>query len=140
MKYFLESIDDVASSLFEEWKHIGVWCFHGEMGSGKTTLIKSICQQIGVIDTMSSPSFAIINEYQTTSDQIIYHFDFYRIKSEKEVENIGTDEYFDSGNLCLIEWPEMIESHLPDNYLEINIKLVGENQRELTVTPHVGEH
>jgi len=109
-------------------------CFNGEMGAGKTTLIKVICEQLGVQDAMSSPTFAIINEYRDSSDYPIYHFDFYRIEDQREALDIGVDEYFYSGNVCLIEWPEMINDLIPNKHLEISIKLVGDKGREITIS------
>lgn len=107
--------------------------FQGEMGVGKTTLIKKLCFRLGVKDAMSSPTFSIVNEYRDAQDNAIYHFDFFRIKSLREAIDIGADEYFYSGNLCFIEWPEMINELLPENHLQINIKLVENNARELSI-------
>lgn len=113
-------------------------CFHGEMGAGKTTLIKVICEHLGVADAMSSPTFSIVNEYRDAEDAPIYHFDFYRVEKTQEALDIGVDEYFYSGDVCLIEWPEMIKELIPESYLEINIKLVGANEREITILSHGG--
>src|SRR5690349_4655569 len=85
-----------------------IWAFHGEMGAGKTTLIKAICEELGVPGELSSPTFSLVNEYHTKDNKIIYHFDFYRIKSVAEAYDIGYEDYFFSGNICLIEWPEKI--------------------------------
>jgi len=113
-------------------------CFNGEMGAGKTTLIKVICERLGVQDPMSSPTFSIVNEYRDTEDDPIYHFDFYRIEKLQEALDIGVDEYFYSGDICLIEWPEMIKELIPENHLEISIKLVEDNGREITIASHGG--
>jgi tRNA threonylcarbamoyladenosine biosynthesis protein TsaE len=108
-----------------------VWIFEGELGAGKTTLIKELCEQLEVVDNVSSPTFSIVNEYETTEGETIYHFDFYRIKSEAEAADIGVDEYFYSGNYCFIEWPSKIPSLLPEEYLKITLILVSENQRKI---------
>ncbi len=140
MRYELSEIDQAADKLLQDWEKFSVWCFKGEMGAGKTTLIRSVCKSLKIHEGVSSPSFAIINEYQSEDGLDVYHFDFYRLEDEKEAANAGVIEYFDSGEFCLIEWPEKVEGLLPDQYLEINIKLVGQNQRELRITPHGGEN
>lgn len=95
--------------------------FDGMMGSGKTTLIKYICQALGALDLVNSPTYSLVNEYKTLNNQIIYHFDFYRINSLEEAIDMGAEEYFYSGNLCLIEWPDKIMDLLPDRILKISI-------------------
>lgn len=110
-----------------------IWLFHGEMGAGKTTLIKSICQKLGVLDHVNSPTFALVNEYMTDQAETIYHFDMYRIKSEIEAFDIGFEEYIDSQNLCLIEWPSKIDRLLPEDCIDIDIKVLDENSREITI-------
>ena len=133
--YIETELQEIARKLISNFQPLNVWCFYAEMGSGKTTLIKKICEEKGVADDMSSPTFSIVNEYETESGETIYHFDCYRLESVEEALNIGMEEYLDSGNLCLIEWPEIIEPLLPDQYLEINIKLVGDNARSLIAQP-----
>ncbi len=113
-----------------------VWCFRGEMGAGKTTLIKAICDQLGVQDAMSSPTFSIVNEYSDKENNSIYHFDFYRIKNEEEAREIGVEEYFYSGNYCFIEWPEKVEGLLPTDRVEIIINLVSSDRREIKLIEH----
>lgn len=113
-----------------------VWIFEGEMGAGKTTLIKAVCQFLGVTDNVSSPTFSIVNEYATAEDETIYHFDFYRIKEEAEAIDIGVDEYFYSGNLCLIEWPSKISNLLPEEYLIINIQVTSNTDRTISLSHH----
>lgn len=108
-----------------------VWVFEGDLGAGKTTLIKALCDQLNVVDNVSSPTFSIVNEYATATDDTIYHFDFYRIKNEIEALDIGVEEYFYSGDYCFIEWPSKIPSLLPDKYLKITLILVSENQRQV---------
>ena len=107
--------------------------FYGEMGVGKTTFIKAFCAALGVEDTVSSPTFSIVNEYQSTKG-IIYHFDFYRLKNQTEALDLGLEEYLDSGNYCLIEWPEKIPDLLPENYVHISLKIRPDQQRKLTIT------
>ena len=102
------------------------------MGAGKTTFIKAICTELGVKGRMSSPTFSLINEYLTSSGQKIYHFDFYRIKSEKEAFDLGYEEYFYSGNYCFIEWPDKIENLLPENCAKVKIEVVG-NERKILI-------
>jgi len=96
--------------------------FDGMMGSGKTTLIKYICQALGVLDLVNSPTYSLVNEYKTLNNQIIYHFDFYRINNLNEALDMGAEEYFYSGNICLIEWPNKIMDLLPDRILKISIE------------------
>ncbi|HBF87528.1 MAG TPA: tRNA (adenosine(37)-N6)-threonylcarbamoyltransferase complex ATPase subunit type 1 TsaE [Bacteroidales bacterium] len=98
-----------------------VIAFYGSMGAGKTTFIKAICEQLNTKDIAVSPTFAIINEYEITKDESVFHFDMYRIEKVTDAVNIGTLEYFDSGNYCFIEWPEMIEDILPEDCLRVNL-------------------
>jgi len=112
---------------------VSVVIFEGEMGAGKTTFIKAICQELGVTDAVSSPTFSIVNEYETANGKRLYHFDFYRIEEEQEALDIGTLEYFDSGNLCLIEWPTKIPNLLPDHFLQVTISASPSGQRFITL-------
>jgi tRNA threonylcarbamoyladenosine biosynthesis protein TsaE len=106
--------------------------FYGQMGAGKTTLIKQICYQLGVIQEVSSPTFALVNEYETSTQQIVYHFDFYRIKNLEEVYDIGYEDYFYSNNICLMEWPENIEPLLQnEEVLKVHIKSTQADRREV---------
>lgn len=98
-----------------------VWMLEGQMGMGKTTFVRALCETLGSEDNISSPTFALVNEYRDDHDQPIYHFDFYRIKSEEEARDIGVEEYFYSGDLCLVEWPGLIPSFWPDEYMVIRI-------------------
>ena len=106
------------------------------MGAGKTTLIKAICDQLGVQDAMSSPTFSIVNEYSDKENESVYHFDFYRIKDEDEAREIGAEEYFYSGNYCFIEWPEKVAGLLPDDRVEIIINLVDSDRRKIKLIEH----
>ncbi len=110
--YQITNIPAVSAQIIDLAKDYKIWTFDGEMGAGKTTLIKTICKTLGVIDEVNSPTFSLVNEYKTKNGDTIFHFDFYRIKSINEVYDMGIEEYFDSGNLCLIEWPNLIKEIL----------------------------
>lgn len=138
-KVTLEKLNAVAGEMVESLGDSSVIVFHGEMGAGKTTLIKAIGKAMGVSDTVSSPTFSIVNEYQTNSDRKIYHFDFYRIKNETEAYDIGTEEYFDSGNFCFVEWPEKIPSLLPTVYSEVFISNIDDIHRTIALSVHHGK-
>ena len=111
----------------------GVWALKGEMGAGKTTLVSALCKAWGVEDAVSSPTFSLVNEYCTAQGDAVYHFDFYRIESEEEAMDMGVDEYFASGALCLVEWPDRIRGLLPDLAGTVEIVLDG-GTRWVTVT------
>jgi tRNA threonylcarbamoyladenosine biosynthesis protein TsaE len=132
-------LGEVAKMFLEKAGHHTVWLFHGEMGAGKTTFIKSVCARLGVKDPMSSPTFSIVNEYQTAKDKKVYHFDFYRIKNEAEAYDIGTEEYFYSGDLCLIEWPEKISSLIPAEHADVSITVENQNHRTIALSVHDGK-
>lgn len=129
--YKEEDLRQVAKQMLAIPDSSNVWCFFGEMGAGKTTLIKSICEELGVTEGTSSPTFNLVNEYETESSRVIYHFDFYRLVNETEALDIGVDEYLYSGNYCFIEWPERIPHLLPKTYLKINIIFVDEVTRSI---------
>ena len=131
--YKLTDINKVATLLIEKLKPYKIWAFNASMGTGKTTLINEICQQFGVVETSSSPTFSIINEYETLNKEIIYHYDFYRIETPEEVFDLGVEEQFYEGNLCLIEWPENIDEYLPQETIFIDIKINDDNTRTLKV-------
>ena len=116
----LEHIREAARTFIENIGDHTVFAFYGKMGAGKTTFIKAICEELGVEDVITSPTFAIVNEY-TTQTGPIYHFDFYRIKKLEEVYDMGFEDYFYSGSLCLIEWPELIEEVLPEDAVKVSI-------------------
>lgn len=105
--------------------------FNGEMGVGKTTLIKQLCKELGVLDATSSPTFSLVNEYETTDNQIVYHFDFYRLKNEMEALDMGADDYFYSENWCFIEWAEKIPNLIPEHHSIITIELLPDGKRHL---------
>jgi tRNA threonylcarbamoyladenosine biosynthesis protein TsaE len=126
----------VASELLTLAGYEKVWLFVGDMGAGKTTLIKEIGKQLLVTDTMSSPSFSIMNEYWTSDKKQVYHFDFYRIKNETEAVEIGIEDYFYSGKYCFLEWPEKIPNLLPDVYVIIKINTTDSNHRTLSFSIH----
>lgn len=132
----LDQIEKAAEKVIQECSDHNIWLFKGQMGAGKTTLIKAICSKMKVVDNISSPTFSLLNVYQTVKEEEIYHFDFYRIKEEMEAVDIGCDEYFYSGNYCYIEWPEKIPSLIPERFIEISINLEKENKREVTITKY----
>ena len=128
--YTLDSINAAAKQIIDSANDRKLWTFDGEMGAGKTTLIKAICKNFGVMDEVSSPTFSLVNEYKTNDGKTIYHFDFYRIKNIEEVYDIGYEDYFFSGNICLIEWPEKIEELLEgEDVFKIKIEKVSERER-----------
>lgn len=129
-------LDAVSRYLVANCQDITVWIFRGEMGAGKTTLIKQICEDLKVIDIVNSPTFSIVNEYLTEKDRAIYHFDFYRIKDEQEAFDVGASEYLESGELCFLEWAEKVPGLLPEHYIEISINLVESLQRKIMVKRH----
>ncbi len=129
----LQDVPLVANRLLPLMEQYPVVAFYGELGAGKTTLIAEICHQLGVPGAVTSPSFAIVNEYLSQSGRIIYHFDFYRIKDITEAYDIGYEEYFFSGNICLIEWPERIEQLLPDKFVQVFIQVHPDGSRSLTI-------
>ncbi|WP_166924263.1 tRNA (adenosine(37)-N6)-threonylcarbamoyltransferase complex ATPase subunit type 1 TsaE [Flavobacterium poyangense] len=107
--------------------------FNGEMGVGKTTLIKELCKALGVEDATSSPTFSLVNEYDTADHKIVYHFDFYRLNKETEALDMGVDDYLYSGNWCFIEWSEKIASLIPDEHSVVTIELLADGKRELNL-------
>ena len=128
----LNGLSDAASRLLAAVGNQRVLLFYGAMGAGKTTLISAICQQLGVTDPTSSPTFAIVNEYDSAAGPL-YHFDFYRIKSEQEAFDLGYEDYFYSGSYCLVEWPEKIASLLPEDAARIHITVTGDGTRHIVV-------
>lgn len=133
MRFDLENINAAAAEFLKELGDKRIVAFYGSMGAGKTTFIKAICDVLGVKDTVNSPTFAIVNEYLAASGESIYHFDFYRIKKIEEAYDFGYEDYFYSGNLCLIEWPELIEELLPEETVRVKIEETTNGARELTI-------
>ncbi len=136
--YELNGLASIAQTVLEQLKQQQILVLKGQMGAGKTTLVQALCVQLGVEDVVSSPSFAIVNEYHAPKDKLLYHFDFYRMEDEEEVHNIGVEEYFYSGNLCFIEWAEKIPSYLPDVYLLADITIEDEKTRKLELYNYGG--
>ena len=118
----LEHIHEAAREFISAMGEGTVFAFYGHMGAGKTTFIKAVCECLGVEDVINSPTFAIVNEYRAESSELIYHFDFYRIKKLEEVYDMGYEDYFYSGALCFIEWPELIEELLPEDAVKVYIE------------------
>ena len=130
-EFNLHNIKNTALQLWLESKDKKIWTFHAPMGAGKTTFIHALCETLGATDTISSPTFAIINEYKSSEAGTIYHMDWYRIKNEEEALQAGIEDCIESGNLCLIEWPEKAPGILPENVLNIFIEVVDEYTRKL---------
>ena len=130
----LEKIQEAARQFVDSMGDNTVFAFYGKMGAGKTTFIKAVCQELGVTDNITSPTFAIVNEYRSDiAGELIYHFDFYRIKKLDEVYDMGYEDYFYSGAICFIEWPELIEDLLPGNTIKVSIEEVENGARVLTM-------
>ena len=130
----LEHIHEAAREFIAAMGDNTVFALYGKMGAGKTTFIKALCQELGVEDVVTSPTFAVINEYRSDiAGELIYHFDFYRIKKLEEVYDMGYEDYFYSGALCFIEWPELVEELLPGNTLKVTIEELEDGSRKLTM-------
>jgi tRNA threonylcarbamoyladenosine biosynthesis protein TsaE len=126
----LEDLPSAAAKILSDLEGHTVFALRGPMGAGKTTLIKAFCDLLGVREVVSSPTFALVNEYTDEAGEPVFHFDFYRIKKIEEVFDIGYEEYFYSDYRCFIEWPELVESLLPEFFVEVNIR-VGENEERI---------
>lgn len=132
MKIRINSLDNIHEAAKQFIKNMGngnIFAFYGKMGAGKTTFIKAICEELGVEDVITSPTFAIVNEYTAKGGEPIYHFDFYRIKKIEEVYDLGYEDYFDSGHLCFLEWPELIEDLLPEDTTRVTINVEEDGSR-----------
>ena len=131
----LEELEGAARQFVEAMGDNTVFAFYGKMGAGKTTFIKAVCTLLGVTDNITSPTFAIVNEYRSSiAGELIYHFDFYRIKKLEEVYDLGYEDYFYSGALCFIEWPELIEELLPGKTVKVTIEEEADGARVLTLS------
>ena len=128
----LSALNAVAKSLINKFPDHRIFAFYGKMGAGKTTFIQSVCKSLGSVDNVTSPTFAIINEYKTEKLFSIFHFDFYRINNIEEAFDLGYEDYLYSGNYCLIEWPEMIESLLPQNIVKVKIEVEDDGTRNIS--------
>ena len=132
-------LHDAARHFLRETAGGNIFAFYGQMGSGKTTFIKALCHEMGVTDTVTSPTFTLVNEYRRPGNPNVYHFDFYRIKKLTEVLDFGIEEYFDSGAPCFMEWPELIEPLLPEETLRLSIT-VGPDGSRIIETIDPGKH
>ena len=129
----LEQIQEAAHRFVAEMGDNTVFAFYGKMGAGKTTFIKAVCEELGVTDVVNSPTFSIVNEYRSdTTGELIYHFDFYRIQRLEEVYDMGYEDYFYSGALCFIEWPELVEDLLPGDAVKVTIEEQPDGSRTIT--------
>ena len=136
MEIRIKSIEEIAVAAKEFVAAMGerkVFAFYGKMGAGKTTFIKAVCEELGVEDVINSPTFAIVNEYVDGKGEPVYHFDFYRIKNLQEVMDLGYEDYVYSGHVCFMEWPELIESLLPDDAVKVTIEEEIDGGRVLVV-------
>ena len=132
--FSLPQINSAAATFLKEVENYSVIALHGEMGAGKTTFVHAVCDELGVQNAVGSPTFSIINEYTTAAGKIIYHLDLYRLKSVQEAVDAGVEDCFYSGNLCLVEWPEIALSLVPDDTLHCYLKVTGNNERKLVVS------
>lgn len=128
----LENIHNAAKAFISNMGDSKVFAFYGKMGAGKTTFIKALCEELGVEDVITSPTFALVNEYTSGNGDPIYHFDFYRIKKIDEVYDMGYEDYFYGGNLCFLEWPELIESLLPEDVTKVHITPEADGSRTIS--------
>ena len=129
----INGIDKAAEEFLDIIPQPRVLAFIGEMGAGKTTFIKAVCKALGTIDTVNSPTFAIINEYETENKKPIFHFDLYRLEQPEEVLDIGFEDYLFSGNWCFIEWPKIAERYLPEQHVKVEIKEIESGKRQVSI-------
>ncbi len=137
MKILIKDKRHLSSAVKKLLRHTGenkIFAFYGSMGAGKTTIIKAICQVMGAIDIISSPTFTLVNEYRTSKGEILYHIDFYRIKKQEEVFDFGIEEYLAGDSYCFMEWPELIEEILPAGTVKIRITVDKDEQRTLSIS------
>lgn len=131
-EYRLEDIQSAAKQFIDEMGQNRIFLFEGEMGAGKTTFISEICRQLGAQDDLGSPTFSIVNEYADAQGNPIYHFDLYRINSTAELLDMGAPDYFDSGNLCMVEWPDRLGQFAPEEALSVHISVNPDNSRTIS--------
>ena len=131
MDFNLKNINSAAKALLDAAPDSKVFALHGEMGAGKTTFIHALCEAMGVKDTVTSPTFSIINEYNVSNGGIVYHMDLYRLKSNEEAVNAGVEDCLYSGNICLVEWPEKAPEIFPDKTLHIHISVISDEMRKI---------
>jgi tRNA threonylcarbamoyladenosine biosynthesis protein TsaE len=130
----IDSIHDAAKQFVAAMGEATVFAFYGKMGAGKTTFIKAVCEEMGIDDVITSPTFAIVNEYRAeTTGELVYHFDFYRIKKLEEVYDMGYEDYFYSGAVCFIEWPELVEELLPEDAVRVRIEENADGSRTVSL-------
>ncbi len=130
----LEALPEVAKQFVKDFMpEVKVFAFKAPMGTGKTTFIKTVCEALGVEDVINSPTFSIVNEYDTANGDLVYHFDCYRLNGVEDAYNLGAEDYLDSGAYCFIEWPEVLEQLMPKTYALVSIELNSDNSRTMTV-------
>lgn len=129
----VDELEEVAKAVVESLDGRNVVALCGAMGAGKTTLVSALMEYLGSSDTVTSPTFALVNQYATASSEVVYHFDFYRINRIEEVYDMGYEEYFYSDNLCLVEWPELIEDLLPEDAMVVRIEVLSPTERKFTI-------
>lgn len=135
IQYHIKDLPQIAATIIDHSKS-KIITFKGEMGAGKTTLIKEMVKVLGIDDVTSSPTFSLVNQYQSNSHELVFHFDFYRIESETEAMDMGIEEYFDSGAWCFIEWPNKVKNLLPLNIDEIIIEIINDQERTIEILNH----
>lgn len=129
----LSEIESVAHEIISTSKEKKIICFEGNLGAGKTTIIQALCTELGVEGEMSSPTYSIVNEYETKAGDKIYHMDLYRLKTLEEVLDAGIEDYFYEKNYCFIEWPEVAKQILPEKIVQIQVEKISENKRKLSI-------
>ena len=134
--YALADLNDIAKKIIQQVEN-RILLFYGDMGVGKTTLIKEICKELGIEDVTSSPTFSLVNEYHTNNGEIVYHFDFYRIEKEEEAYDMGVEDYFYSDAWCLIEWPSTIQNLLPLKSTAVHLTQLDDGRRNIQLKPSV---